>query len=70
MSQMDGILTEREQFIVRGRFGLDGSGEGKTFAVLAEQLGLSKERVRQLLQQSLEKLGEAAQPFAATFAPE
>lgn len=69
MAQMDGILTEREQFIVRGRFGLDGSGEGKTFAVLAEQLGLSKERVRQLLQQSLEKLGEAAQPFAATFAP-
>ena len=69
MSRMDNLLTDREQYIVRGRFGLDGSGEGKTFAVLADHLGLSKERVRQLLQQSLEKLGEVAQPFAATFAP-
>ncbi len=69
LSRMDQLLSDREQFIVRGRFGLDGSGEGKTFAALAEQLGLSKERVRQLLQQSLEKLGEVAQPFAAVFAP-
>ncbi len=69
MSRMDGMLTEREQFIVRGRFGLDGTGEGKTFRVLAEQLGLSKERVRQLLQQAMEKLAEAAKPFESTFAP-
>lgn len=68
MSRMDSMLSNREQFIVRGRFGLDGTGEGKTFRVLAEQLGLSKERVRQLLQQSLEKLAEAAKPFESTFA--
>jgi RNA polymerase primary sigma factor len=69
IAKMDETLDEREQLIVRGRFGLDGTGDGKTFNVLGQQLGLSKERVRQLLQRSLEKLGEAAKPFESTFAP-
>ena len=69
IAKIDEALDEREQVIVRGRFGLDGTGEGKTFKVLGEQLGLSKERVRQLFQKGIEKLGEAAKPFESTFAP-
>ena len=68
ISKIDETLNERERFIVRGRFGLDGSGHGKTFRVLAEQLGLSKERVRQVFQQSIEKLGEIARPFESALA--
>lgn len=69
ISKIDQTLDDREQFIVRGRFGLNGTGESKTFSRLGEELGLSKERVRQLLQRSLEKLGEVARPFESTLAP-
>lgn len=69
IANIDEALDEREQVIVRGRFGLDGTGDGKTFKVLGEQLGLSKERVRQLFQKGIEKLREAAKPFESTFAP-
>jgi len=68
ISKIDDTLNERERFIVRGRFGLDGSGQGKTFRALAEHLGLSKERVRQVFQQSIEKLGEIAKPFESVLA--
>ena len=68
ISKIDDTLDERERVIVRGRFGLDGSGKSLTFRELGEQLGLSKERVRQLLQQSLQKLGEVAKPFESLFA--
>ncbi|MFP6765208.1 MAG: sigma-70 family RNA polymerase sigma factor [Planctomycetaceae bacterium] len=68
ISKIDETLNERERFIVRGRFGLDGSGQGKTYRVLAEQLGLSKERVRQVFQQGIEKLGEIARPFESVLA--
>ena len=69
IARMDVTLDEREQIIVRGRFGLDGSGEAKTFSAIGDELGLSKERVRQLLQRSMEKLGEVAKPFESLFAP-
>ena len=67
IAKMDETLDERERVIVRGRFGLDDSGKSLTFRELGEQLGLSKERVRQLLQRSLEKLGEVAKPFESIF---
>jgi RNA polymerase primary sigma factor len=69
ISKIDQTLDDRERFIIRGRFGLDGSGKGKTYSHLGEQLGLSKERVRQLFQRAIEKLGEVAKPFESTLAP-
>lgn len=68
VAEIDQTLDDRERFIIRGRFGLDGSGEGKTYSRLAEQLGLSKERVRQLFQRAIEKLGEVAKPFESVLA--
>jgi RNA polymerase primary sigma factor len=63
VASFDTTLDERECYIVRGRFGLDGSGKGKSLRVIGDELGLSKERVRQLLQQSIEKLAEIAKPL-------
>ena len=49
-------LTERETFIIRER---QLKEEGVTLAVLGGQLGISKERVRQLEAQALGKLKQA-----------
>ncbi len=63
VARFDSTLDEREIYIVRGRFGLDGTGKSKSLRVIGDELGLSKERVRQLLQQSIEKLAEIAKPL-------
>lgn len=68
LREMEQILNERECFIVRGRFGLDGSEKGKSLRALGDEIGISKERVRQILYQSLEKLAEVAQPYESMFA--
>ncbi len=60
ISRMDQTLDEREKFIVCGRLGLDGSGQGKTFQHLGDHLGLSKERIRQLFHRGIDKLGQLA----------
>lgn len=49
-------LDQREQFIVRGRFALGKFRTIKTFQKLADELGISKERVRQLEQRAVSKL--------------
>lgn len=66
--QFDETLDEREEAIVRGRFGLDGTGEGKTLRTLASQFGLSKERIRQLLQRAIGKLTREAEPLTSDLA--
>ncbi|HET6422929.1 MAG TPA: sigma-70 family RNA polymerase sigma factor [Planctomycetaceae bacterium] len=49
-------LPEREQQIVRARFGLDGEPAGQSLAQISSTMGLSKERIRQIVLQALEKL--------------
>jgi RNA polymerase nonessential primary-like sigma factor len=48
-------LNEREREVLCGRYGLHGR-EPETLEVLAERLGLTRERIRQIQQESLLKL--------------
>ncbi|GAB4135144.1 MAG: hypothetical protein Tsb009_01120 [Planctomycetaceae bacterium] len=52
------ILDERDRKIVKARFALDGSERPLRFREIAEQLDISTERVRQLLERSLGRLRE------------
>jgi RNA polymerase sigma factor (sigma-70 family) len=51
-------LTDRERMIVRARYGLD-DGHELTLRELADRLGVSAERVRQIEQGALDKLRDA-----------
>lgn len=48
-------LEPREAYIIKKYFGLQGE-KGKNFAQIAEDLGLSRERVRQIQKQALKKI--------------
>ncbi|KQC07559.1 MAG: RNA polymerase subunit sigma [Candidatus Cloacimonas sp. SDB] len=48
-------LPSREAYIVRKYFGLEGESS-KNFAQIGEELGLSRERVRQIQKKALEKI--------------
>lgn len=56
--QLLDLLTQRERQIITARFALEGQPHGQSLAEIAEQMGLSKERVRQIALTSLEKLRE------------
>jgi DNA-directed RNA polymerase sigma subunit (sigma70/sigma32) len=49
------LLSDVEREVVTARFGLDGQ-EPRTLRELHEQLGLSRERIRQALSDGLDKL--------------
>jgi len=49
-------LDRREQFVIRGRYALSAHRKVRTFQSLADKLGVSKERVRQLEQRAVGKL--------------
>jgi RNA polymerase primary sigma factor len=70
VARMDEVLTGREATIVIRRFGLDESGTSRTLREIGEEIGISKERVRQILLQSVEKLAVIAEPFESIFASE
>jgi RNA polymerase primary sigma factor len=53
-------LDRRERFIIRGRYALGNHAEIYTFQALADKLGVSKERVRQLEQRAVAKLRNMA----------
>lgn len=54
-------LDEREQLILKRRFGLHHSKTPQKFREIAEDLGVSTERVRQLTIRSLERMRQAAE---------
>lgn len=60
MKRMTDQLDEREQHIVLERFGLGPTGVAQTLRSLAADLGISKERVRQLQIKAIDKLQEIA----------
>lgn len=53
-------LDEREQKIIIGRFGLDHSQEPQTLKEVGAELGVTKERIRQIEMRALTKLRQAA----------
>lgn len=60
MAEMLDQLDRRERFILRGRYALGSHRKVRTFQSLADKLGVSKERVRQLEQRALAKLRNLA----------
>jgi len=54
-------LDERERQIIVGRFGLDHSREPRTLKEVGVELGVTKERIRQIEARALHKLRVAAQ---------
>jgi len=59
-SLMEKVLPEREMRVVLSRFGLNSSGQGATLREIGEDLGLSKERIRQLHLRAIERLQQFA----------
>ena len=53
-------LDDREAVIIRERFGFNSDESSETLKVVAEKVGLSKERVRQLQMGAIEKLQDLA----------
>jgi RNA polymerase primary sigma factor len=54
-------LDRREKLIIRARFSLGGHRRVQTLQKLADRLGVSKERVRQLEKRALDKLRDFAE---------
>jgi DNA-directed RNA polymerase sigma subunit (sigma70/sigma32) len=52
-------LTQREQAVVKLRFGFEGS-EDHSLAQISRLVGVSRERVRQIEQRALQKIGRWA----------
>lgn len=57
---MLGCLTEREREIIQKRYGLNGCPRSHTLKEVGDEMGVSKERVRQLETRALAKLHKAA----------
>jgi RNA polymerase primary sigma factor len=51
-----GELSEREQEVVRLRFGLDGTGQARTLEEVGKAFGVTRERIRQIESKTLAKL--------------
>ena len=60
-------LPEREQEVIKLRYGLNGDQDPKSLEMIGRQLGLTRERVRQIETRALERL--AREREIAAFAP-
>lgn len=60
--RMQCCLDAREREIVVSRFGLGDDPGGKSFQAISDYMGLSKERIRQLFNRAIQKLGKSVQP--------
>jgi RNA polymerase primary sigma factor/RNA polymerase sigma factor len=60
VEQILGCLSDRERHIIAKRFGLGVAHEGQTLKQVSIDLGVSKERIRQLEARALAKLRNAA----------
>ena len=58
LGQWDDCLDEREQYVIGARFGIDGHADARTLRDLSDELGVSKERIRQVQIRAMEKLRE------------
>lgn len=56
-------LDRRERFIIRSRFALGAHRKVRSFQFLADKLGVSKERVRQLAHRAVDKLQKMASEY-------
>ena len=56
MQGIDELLNSRERFILLERFGLGPSKQARTLQCLSREMGISKERVRQLHHQAIGKI--------------
>ena len=63
ISSLGEHLSERELHIIEGRFGLNGRTEPQTLVELSGELGICKERVRQVEGHALRKLHALAQEY-------
>ncbi len=52
-----GALTDRQKEVIVGRFGLK-TGETETLAAIGENMGITRERVRQIEKSALETLNK------------
>jgi RNA polymerase sigma factor (sigma-70 family) len=60
IGRLDDCLDPRERTIVTERFGLAGGAAAETLKQVADRVGLSKERVRQIQLRAIEKLQDLA----------
>jgi RNA polymerase primary sigma factor len=60
LSEMLDRLDRRERLIIRARYGLGAHRKARTCQSIAEKLGISKERVRQLQKRAISKLRAVA----------
>ncbi len=63
-------LEQREAEIIRSYFGLNENHESKNFAQIAEKMGLSRERVRQIQKEALKKILVQMKPEEDAFVDE
>jgi RNA polymerase sigma factor (sigma-70 family) len=55
----DSVLSERQQYVLKRRYGLDDS-EYRTLSTVGKEMGLSRERVRQIEREALHRLRDGS----------